>query len=55
VPPKKERAPSERHNIKTSLSLAPLSVDDALDALLKTSPPPAEKPNAKRAKRRKRR
>jgi hypothetical protein len=31
----------ERANTRTSLSLAPLSVDEALAALLKTPPPPA--------------
>ena len=30
----------ERENTKTALSLAPLSVDEALAALLKTPPPP---------------
>ena len=36
---------NERQNTKTSLSLSPLSVDEALAALLKT-PPPADKPKA---------
>jgi hypothetical protein len=36
-----------RGNAKTFLSLAPLSVDEALDALLKVPPPPAEKKEPK--------
>ena len=50
----KPRRTQTRQNTKTSLSLAPLSVDDALDALLKTPPPPAEKKEPKkRTKKRK--
>ena len=48
-----KKQPRERTNTRTSLSLAPLSVDEALDALLKTPPPPAERPKAKRPKKRK--
>ena len=46
---------SKKPHTKTALSLAPLTVDEALGALLQTPPPPAEKnePKAKRLKKRK--
>ncbi len=46
----------KREYSKTALSLAPLSVDEALSALLKTPPPPKggkpKKPARKAAKKR---
>jgi len=44
-----------RTNTRTSLSLAPLSVDEALGALLKTPPPPPDKPKTGKPKKAKRR
>ena len=50
----KATGPGKRVYEKTTVSLAPLSVDEALAALLKTPPPEPAKPAAKKKAAKKR-
>jgi hypothetical protein len=43
-----KKEPRQKAATATTLSLAPLSVDEALAALLKTPPPPSEKKEPKK-------
>lgn len=42
-----KKKPEKRVYDKTAITLAPLSVDEALAAMLKTPPPPKNKPTKK--------